>query len=206
MGHDGDEAVRALLVEPPALVILDLMVPGRSGLDVCREIRARLGPQPVVLMLTARIAEEDAVLGFDVGADDYVRKPFRVAELMARIGALLRRTAEHPGAPPATSAAAHRAGLAIDAAARRASVAGREVRLTPMEFDLLCHLARCPGQVLSRRQLLEEVWGYQHEGYARTIDTHVTRLRRKLAAAGLAGDPIATVHGRGYRFGDDEDA
>jgi len=198
--HDGEQAIEAMAEEVPDLLILDLMLPGRSGLEVCRAVRQSAARQPLVLMLTARVSEEDVVLGFEVGADDYVRKPFRIAELMARIQALLR-LAERPRSGAAGGPARLALGdLEIDPAARSATVGGRELPLTPKEFDLLLCLARQPGVVRARRELLEEVWGYRHDGYARTVDTHVNRLRKKLGAAGLAADLIATVHGSGYRL------
>jgi DNA-binding response OmpR family regulator len=150
----------------------------------------------VILMLTARSGEEDAVAGFEAGADDYVRKPFGVAELVRRVDALLALASRTRAVEPAISVGT----LRIDLASRAVTVSGSEVRLTPKELDLLVHLAQRPGRVIEREELLADVWGYRHAGYARTVDSHVTRIRKKLAAAGLARDPIATVHGVGYRF------
>ena len=199
---DGDEAAAHLGLESPRdkptpdLVVLDVMLPGRTGLSLCSAVRAAPLPrQPVVLVLTARRNEEDAVAGFEAGADDYVRKPFGVAELVRRIDALLGLASRTALASPARGG-----GLRIDDAARTVHVGDAEVRLTPKEHDLLAHLATRPGVVLDRERLLLEVWGYSHVGYARTVDSHVTRIRKKLEAAGLAEDPIATVHGVGYRF------
>lgn len=199
---DGEEALVQLGLgadpapSPPELVVLDVMLPGRTGLDVCSALRrAPLPRQPVVLMLTAKRNEEDAVAGFEAGADDYVRKPFGVAELVRRIDALLALASRTPSAPRAI-------GLQIDTEARTVHVDHREVHLTPKEHDLLVHLASHRGVVLDRERLLLEVWGYSHAGYARTVDSHVTRIRKKLEAAGLGRDPIATVHGIGYRFED----
>ncbi len=204
---DGDEALDRLglsatspdvrAVALPDLVVLDVMLPHRTGLEVCATLRrASLPRQPVVLVLTAKRDEADAVAGFEAGADDYVRKPFGVGELVRRIEALLALAGRTPAAPPRAS------GLQIDTRARTVHVDDREVHLTPKEHDLLVHLASHRGVVLDRERLLVEVWGYSHAGYARTVDSHVTRVRKKLEAAGLARDPIATVHGVGYRFED----
>jgi two-component system, OmpR family, phosphate regulon response regulator PhoB len=199
IAHDGDEALARHGAEPADLVVLDVMLPRRSGLEVCEAIRRSPGPQPVVLMLTARGGEQDAVAGFEAGADDYVRKPFGVAELVRRVGALLA-LAGRPPVAAAVRSVISTGPLRIDVDARAVSVSGAEVRLTPKELDLLVHLAQRPSQVLGRESLLVEVWGYQHSGYARTVDSHVTRIRKKLGAAGLAGEAIVTVHGVGYRF------
>jgi DNA-binding response OmpR family regulator len=194
--HDGEEGLSAYEASRPELIVLDLMLPGRSGLEVCRAIRAGSGAQPVILILTARGDEEDALEGFEAGADDFVRKPFSVRELLVRTAALLRLSGRAPGAPRALVFGA----LRIDTSARTAHVGAQAVPLTPLELDLLIHLARRPGVALSREALLHGVWGYSHAGYARTVDSHVTRVRKKLTAAGLSCDPIATAHRVGYRF------
>lgn len=181
----------------PDAVVLDLMLPGCSGIEVCRQIRASGGAQPVVVMLTARREERDAMEGYEAGADDYVRKPFGVGELVMRIEALLALA--HRQRPDLTESVISEGAVRLDIAKRSATVLGSELRLAPMEFDLLVRFCRSPGEVLDRERLLKEVWGYSHGGYARTVDSHVTRLRRKLAMAGLDG-AIATVHGVGYRF------
>jgi DNA-binding response OmpR family regulator len=175
----------------PDLVVLDVMLPGFDGLEVCRRIQAER-PVPV-LMLTARDAETDVLVGLGVGADDYVTKPFSARELVARVKAVLRRverSADAPGEGPIAAG-----GLEIDEAARRVRRDGVEVHLTPTEFDLLVHLARSPGVVFSRDRLLAEVWGYADNAGARTVDTHVAGLRRKVGA-----DRIRTSHGVGYAF------
>lgn len=182
----------------PDLVVLDVMLPGRTGIAVCEALRrAPLVKQPVVLMLTAKRNEEDAIAGFEAGADDYVRKPFGIVELVRRIEALLALS-NRTSLPP------HKPGqaLRIDAEARTVHVGLSKVRFTPKEYDLLVHLAAYPGKVLDREKLLIDVWGYSHAGYARTVDSHVTRIRKKLEAAGLESDPITTVHGIGYRYED----
>ena len=185
---DGDAAVELCRRLRPDAVVLDLMLPGLDGLEVCREIqRDRALP---VLMLTARDSETDLLVGLGVGADDYMTKPFSMQELVARLRALLRR-AERGDAerdPPI------RIGdLEVDAAAREARRDGRPIELTPLEFDLLRHLARRPGVVFAREQLLREVWGYSDGAGARTVDSHVRGLRRK-----LGDDLIRTVRGSGY--------
>ncbi|MBI5611099.1 MAG: response regulator transcription factor [Deltaproteobacteria bacterium] len=187
--------------ERPALVLLDWMLPGMTGIEVCQKIRASAGPQPIVLMLTARVAEEDAVLGFAAGADDYVRKPFGLLELRARIHALakLAERRPQPAVAPRRCSANH-GSLRLDDAARTVQVDGQVVELTPKEFDLLHYLAAHPGEVFRREALLAAVWGYSHAGYARTVDSHVLRLRRKLTAAGCSEVPIETLHGSGYRW------
>jgi DNA-binding response OmpR family regulator len=191
---DGETALAELGERTPALVVLDVMLPGRSGYDVCRWLRARPGPQPVVVMLTAKRDEVDALGGYDAGADDYVRKPFSVRELVRRIESLLALRGRTESVNELKLGE-----LVLDGAARRALVRGVAIVFTPLEFDLLWRLARSAGHVLERELLLRDVWGYEHAGYARTVDSHVTRLRKKLTQAGLA-DPIRTVHGVGYCF------
>jgi DNA-binding response OmpR family regulator len=187
--YDGPAAVEAFGVHAPDLVVLDVMLPGFDGHEVCRRIQA-VRPVPV-LMLTARDDETDILVGLGVGADDYVTKPFRMRELVARVAALLRRVdraAELAGAGPQDLG-----DLRIDAAARRVSAAGVEVHLTPTEFDLLLCLAAEPGTVLTRERLLAEVWGWPGGSGTRTVDSHVKALRAKIGA-----DRVRTVHGVGY--------
>ncbi|MDV2078191.1 response regulator transcription factor [Marinobacter xestospongiae] len=185
------------------LVVLDLMLPGLDGLSVCREIRQDSGYVPI-LMLTAKTTELDRVLGLEMGADDYLTKPFSVAELAARIKALFRRvdalsvTAE----PETGSDVIDSDGLHIDPARRKVRIADAEVDLTAREFDLLLHFARHPGRVFSRAQLLDAVWGYNHEGYEHTVNTHINRLRNKIERDPAKPDFIQTVWGVGYRFRD----
>jgi DNA-binding response OmpR family regulator len=188
---DGPAGVALCARVQPDLVVLDVMLPGFDGLEACRRIQA---DRPVpVLMLTARDGETDVLVGLGVGADDYVTKPFSARELVARVKALLRRverSAAVRGDAPIVAG-----GLEIDAAARRVRRDGAEVHLTPTEFDLLVHLARSPGIVFSRDRLLAEVWGYADGAGARTVDTHVAGLRRKVGA-----DRVRTAHGVGYAF------
>lgn len=186
------------------LVILDLMLPGLDGLSVCREIRATPGYVPV-LMLTAKSTELDRVLGLEMGADDYLTKPFSVAELAARIKALFRRvdalSASASGSRKAQPAEQLEVdGLKIDPLRRRVFVNGYEAELTAREFDLLWHFACHRGQVFSRAQLLDAVWGYNHDGYEHTVNTHINRLRNKIEDNPADPRYVQTVWGVGYRF------
>ena len=192
---DGAEAVLAVQRERPDLLVLDWMMPKLDGLEVCRRVR-RESIVPI-LMLTARSEEIDRVLGLEVGADDYLVKPFGIRELLARVHALLRRVElfREAGndAPPVLTAGA----LEVDLAQHVVTVEGGAVDLTPKEFDLLALLVRNPGRAFARDYLLEKVWGYDYGGFDRTVDTHVLRLRKKL---GASGDQIETVWGVGYRL------
>jgi DNA-binding response OmpR family regulator len=193
--YDGPGAVAAHAEQRPDLVVLDVMLPGFDGLEVCRRIQA-VRPTPV-LMLTARDDESDVLVGLGVGADDYLTKPFRMRELVARVAALLRRVeraaqlvaqADAAGTTYAVGA------LRLETAARRVTVAGHEVHLTPTEFDLAVALAQRPGEVLRRERLLADVWGWEGgEGATRTVDSHVRSLRAKVGSG-----RIRTVHGVGY--------
>jgi len=189
--HDGPGAVAAFEEHAPDLVVLDLMLPGFDGLEVCRRIQANR-PVPV-LMLTALDDETDLLVGLGVGADDYVTKPFSMREVVARIRALLHRV-ERAAALAASGAARTDVGaLGIDEAARRVTVHGAEVHLTPLEFDLLCALAAEAGTVRGRDVLMREVWGWADASGTRTLDSHVKALRAKIGA-----DRVRTVHGVGY--------
>jgi DNA-binding response OmpR family regulator len=193
---DGPAGVERCRELQPDLVVLDLMLPGLDGLDVCREIQ-RERPVPV-LMLTARDSETDLVVGLEVGADDYLTKPFSARELVARVHALLRRVERRPA--PAPSAGTVQLGsVVIDVESRRVFIDDELVHLTPTEFDLLLHLARKPSRVFTREELLGEVWGYHDGSGARTVDSHVRALRRK-----LGNDVVRTIHGVGYAAGDGE--
>jgi DNA-binding response OmpR family regulator len=210
---DGPGALKLVEETGPDLIILDWMLPGMDGLSVCRQVRQRhLTP---ILMLTARSEEIDRVLGLEVGADDYVVKPFSIRELMARVRAMLRRvsldaqmnqadamqTAPVAGlggavVPPAAQPIT-RGSLIVDVASHSASLDGQDLDLTPKEFELLALLAAHPGRAFSRDFLLQSLWGYDYDGVDRTVDTHIVRLRKKL---GAVGDQIVTVWGVGYRF------
>ena len=193
---DGPEAIGLCEQVHPDLVVLDLMLPGMDGLEVCRQIqRDRWVP---VLMLTARTEEADKVAGFAVGADDYLTKPFSLRELVVRVRAILRRM-ERIGALTADEPI-DRAGLAIDQARRTVSVDGADIQLTPLEFEILLTLARTPGVVFTREQLMDKVWGYRDYAGGRVVDSHVARIRRKLGEDGAEPRFIRTVHGVGYAF------
>ncbi len=183
------------------LVILDVRLPGLDGLELCRRVRAEGNAIPI-LMLTAKTSELDRVLGLEVGADDYVTKPFSVMEVTARVRALLRRVSMDKGQVE-TSAHIETGALHIDEARREVRVAGTPLELTPREFDLLLFFARSPGQVFRRTQLLDKVWGFGHEGYEHTVNSHINRLRSKLTAADSSFEYIKTVWGVGYKFNDE---
>ena len=192
----GDEGLRLGMDPRFELVILDIMLPGRSGFDVCTELRAAR-PQLPILMLTARGSEEDVLRGFACGSDDYVTKPFSVAELVARVEALLRRTGKLARAKPAPFAVG---AWRVDPETLRAEREGESVGLSRLEFDLLALLARESGRIVSRRTLLQEVWGYDtpERVETRTIDVHVANLRKRLGDEGRRR--IETVRGEGYRL------
>jgi DNA-binding response OmpR family regulator len=196
VAYDGPQAIELHAEHRPDLVVLDLMLPGMDGLEVCQAIQRNAWTP--VLMLTARTEEADKVAGFAVGADDYLTKPFSLRELAARVKAILRRMermqAERDTGP------IERNGLAIDPSRRRISVDGEEIGLTPLEFEILLALARDPGVVLSRDQLMDKVWGYRDYAGGRVVDSHVARIRRKLGEDGNEPRFIRTVHGVGYAF------
>ncbi len=204
---DGRQALQLFRQRDYDLVILDLMLPGLDGLDVCRELRAQPRYVPI-LMLTAKSSELDRVLGLEIGADDYLTKPFSIPELKARIKTQFRRSgaqlgngvAREDGHADDRDASIVCGDLRIDAATRRVTVADRAVALTAREFDLLSHFARHPGRVYSRLQLLEQVWGYQYEGYEHTVNSHINRLRAKIETDPAEPRYILTVWGVGYRF------
>jgi DNA-binding response OmpR family regulator len=196
---DARDGVRGLeLARSPetALVILDLMIPGISGRDVCRRLRQE--STVPVLMLTARASEDDRVAGLELGADDYVSKPFRPREVVARVQALLRRTSSQPSTPPAPITVGE---LQVNPWGRSVRLRGEPVSVTPTEFRILETLARSPGRVFTREELVARAFGPDFEGFDRTVDVHITNLRRKIED----GDKtryIITVHGVGYRLGD----
>ena len=184
------------------LVILDVMLPGRDGMDVVRSLRMDRNPVPV-LMLTARSGEIDRVLGLELGADDYLAKPFSVPELQARVKALLRRSELSQAAPAQESAETIRAGaLVIDPLAREVRLDDAPLALTAKEFDLLHYFARHPGRAFTRMQLLDAVWGTTFEGYEHNVNTHINRLRAKIEADPANPRFVLTVRGVGYRFTD----
>ena len=195
--RDGRQALQLARTERPDLVILDLMLPRLDGLDVCRELR-RESTVPII-MLTARDEEVDRIVGLELGADDYVTKPFSVRELIARVRAVLRRTT-HVTMDADSPAILCVGPLEVDTLSREARLSGLSLPLTRLEIDLLETLMHHPGQSLSREQLLDQAWGYDYYGDSRAVDSAIKRLRSKLRAAG--GDPaiITTVRGIGYRL------
>ena len=193
---DGPQAIELHTEHHPDLVVLDLMLPGMDGLEVCKQIQ-RDGWTPV-LMLTAKTEEADKVAGFAVGADDYLTKPFSLRELASRVKAILRRMERMQASKD--DGPLDRGDLVIDATRRRLTVDGDEINLTPLEFEILLTLARDPGVVMSRDQLMDRVWGYRDYAGGRVVDSHVARIRRKLHEDGNEPRFIRTVHGVGYAF------
>ena len=207
-GYDVTEAVDGLAAlafenaRPHDLLVLDLMMPGMDGLDLCKHLRGR-GINTPILMLTAKSTELDRVLGLELGADDYLTKPFSLAELLARVKALLRRAELLRVAQAAAQSPASlikNGELEINPVKRQVSAHGKALDFTALEFDLLLHFAQHPGHVFSRTQLLNAVWGYTHDGYEHTVTTHINRLRAKLEADPLAPQLILTVRGAGYKM------
>lgn len=191
----GDAAIDLAIKENPHLILLDVMLPGMSGLDVCRELR-RKGLELPIIMLTARTEEIDRVLGLEIGADDYVTKPFSVRELLARIRVRLRRQPPRAGAIPR-----YRFGdIEVDFEKFRASRNRKPLELTPREYDILHLLIRCRGEVVTRDRMLNEVWGYDDYTGTRTVDTHILKLRQKLEADPSNPKFILSIYGEGYRF------
>jgi two-component system response regulator VicR len=199
IARTGLEAVVLARSEQPDLMLLDLMLPEMDGFEVCRAVRAT-SPLPII-MLTARDDEMDRVLGLEMGADDYVSKPFSLRELLARIRATLRRV-ELSSAPVALAEPMRYRDIELLPAARSVTRSGRAVQLLPREFDLLAYLMQHRGQVMTREQLLQNVWGLEYFGDTRTVDVHVRRLRLKLEPDPSRPAYIRTVHGVGYTFGD----
>lgn len=189
----GDRAMEAFRTEQPDVILLDLMLPGRSGIDICREIRAESGVP--IIMLTAKSDTVDVVLGLESGADDYVPKPFKPRELIARVRARLRRN-------DTSAPAGLRIGdLDIDITGHRVMRDGEAIQLTPLEFDVLVTLARHPGQVFTREVLLEDVWGYRHAADTRLVNVHIQRLRAKIERDPENPEIVLTVRGVGYKAG-----
>jgi DNA-binding response OmpR family regulator len=193
---DGLEAVAAVAARRPDLIVLDIMLPGIDGLEVMRRVRAGAGRPIGVILLTAKGDEHDRIAGLRLGADDYVAKPFSPAELVARVDAVLRRTQPpDDGQPPLVDG-----DLRIEPAARRVYLRDREIQLTQREFDLLLHLARHPGQVFTREQLMDAVWRFAFYSDTATVTVHVRRLRAKLEDDPAAPRRLQTVWGVGYRY------
>ena len=186
------------------LIILDLTLPGLDGLEICRRLRGR-SPYPPILMLTSKSSELDRVLGLEMGADDYVVKPFSVRELMARVKAIFRRMESLKEDVSAGHGEIIRTGdLVIDPAKRTVTLKGNSIELTAKEFDLLHHFAKNPGRVYTRSQLLDQVWGYGHDGYEHTVNSHINRLRGKIEEDPAHPAYVLTVWGVGYKFAEPE--
>ena len=195
---NGSEALASVQKQQPALIVLDLMLPDIDGIEICRRIRQK--SDVPILMLTARDEDVDKIIGLEVGADDYMTKPFNPRELVARVKSILRRAAPERKEPE--SAVIEHGDLKVDAGRREVRVGTEEIQLAPKEFDLLWELLDHRGLVLTRDQLLERVWGYTFAGDTRTVDVHVRQLRRKLGDA----SPVVTVWGVGYKVGPARDA
>jgi DNA-binding response OmpR family regulator len=202
--EDGLTGVKSALDDPPDAVVLDLMLPKMDGLAVCKELREKVSYLPI-LMLTAKDDVVDKVLGLEMGADDYITKPFSLRELEARIKSVLRRSRNVSG-PDGTKDEAPivRGRLRIDPAKREVTIGDRQVELTPKEFDLLRLFASNPGRVFPRKYLLEKIWDYSYEGYDRTIDSHINRLRAKIEENPENPQMVLTVWGIGYKFSDEQ--
>jgi two-component system OmpR family response regulator len=198
---EGGHGLEQALLKNYDLIVLDLMLPGMDGMDVCRALRQREVYTPV-LMLTARNSEVDRVLGLEAGADDYLAKPFSVAELVARVTALLRRVEIYDGAvsPGQEMRQMEYGPLRVDPQRRQVLLAGKVIELTAKEFDLLWHFASNPGRVYTRSQLLDSVWGYGHVGYEHTVNSHINRLRAKIEHDPSNPCYVLTVWGVGYKF------
>jgi len=195
--YDGEMALHIMRRERPDLAILDLMMPERDGRDVTQVVRgdASLSAMPII-MLTARVQDHDKIVGLELGADDYVTKPFNPHEVVARVRAVLRRAQGEPAPPRVLQIGV----LLLDLDAHRVEVDGQEAKLTPTEFSLLQALAEHPGHALTRQELIEGGLGYSYEALERTVDSHIKNLRRKLATAGAPEDLVETVFGIGYRL------
>ncbi|MCH8182657.1 MAG: response regulator transcription factor [Proteobacteria bacterium] len=198
---NGLEGLRVAESERHDLIILDLMLPGMDGLEICRRVRAKNRYVPI-LMLTAKSSEADRVVGLELGADDYLTKPFSVMELLARVKALFRRVEALTQARDGDTEVLHARGIVIDTGRRAVSVGGGAVELTAKEFDLLLQFAKHPGRVYTRAQLLDLVWGYGHAGYEHTVNSHINRLRAKIERDPAKPAHILTVWGVGYKFND----
>jgi DNA-binding response OmpR family regulator len=199
VARDGNNGLRKGSAGSWDLIILDLRLPGVDGLEICRHLRQRSEYVPI-LMLTSKSSELDRVIGLEIGADDYVTKPFSVLELMARVKAILRRTDFFDRSKVQAMDTVQIGNLVIDPVTRNAAVCGEAVELTAKEFDLLFHFAKHPGRVFSRAELLDHVWGYGHEGYEHTVNSHINRLRAKIENDPAHPEFIVTMWGVGYKM------
>lgn len=200
IASDGQRGLAMAQASRFDLIILDLMLPGIDGLEICRQLRSHADHTPI-LMLTAKSAELDRIIGLEMGADDYLPKPFSVRELVARAKAILRRT-EAVAIQAGEQEIINAGDLSLDYKRRAVSIAGKDIELTAREFDLLWHFANHPGQVFTRSQLLDKVWGYGHDGYEHTVNSHINRLRAKIETDPSNAKYIQTVWGVGYKFAD----
>lgn len=199
LAADGHEGMRLAFSRQWDLIILDIRLPGPDGLSICRAVRREMAYVPI-LMLTSKSSELDRVLGLELGADDYVTKPFSVLEMVARVKAIFRRIESVEKRFPGGAEHLLIGKLMIDTLGREVSNGSEDLALTAREFDLLLHFARHPGQVFSRAQLLDSVWGYGHEGYEHTVNSHINRLRAKIEDDPARPELIVTVWGVGYKF------
>jgi two-component system OmpR family response regulator len=195
---NGEESLDLARKEKPDLIILDIMLPGLNGLEVCRILRKEMTVP--ILMLTARNEEVDKIIGLEVGADDYMTKPFSMRELIARIRAMLRRAGMAVAQPDSVEKTIKIGTLEVDTERHRVTVSGKELELTPKEYDLLVFLAVNKGFVFTREQLLEKVWGYDYAGDTRTIDVHIRWLRQKIESNPSKPETLITVRGAGYKL------
>lgn len=200
--HDGHAGLAEAEAKNYDLIILDLMLPGIDGLEICRRLRAKANYTPI-LMLTSKSSELDRVLGLEMGADDYLTKPFSVLELTARVKAIFRRVDAIAAREVKAKQIIGVGDLSIDVERRVVKLAGNTIDLTAKEFDLLLHLAQNPGRVYTRTQLLDQVWGYSHSGYEHTVNSHMNRLRAKLERDPANPRYVLTVWGVGYKFSED---
>jgi two-component system alkaline phosphatase synthesis response regulator PhoP len=201
--YDGDNALRIIRHERPDLIVLDLMLPGRDGMEITRMLRAdeRLASIPI-LMLTARVEDTDKILGLEVGADDYLTKPFNPQEVVARVRAILRRS----GTQPTTAHVVQIGGIRLDVDQHTLEVSGEKIDTTPTEFSILRTLMENPNRAFTRGELIEKALGYAYEGMERTLDSHIKNLRKKIEADPSSPQFIETVFGVGYRFRDENEA
>jgi DNA-binding response OmpR family regulator len=204
IASDGHEGMRQAFAREWDLVILDLRLPGPDGLSICCALRRDQRFVPI-LILTSKSSELDRVLGLELGADDYVTKPFSVSELVARVKAIFRRVDSLARQPPPQGEVLELGRLRIDPERREVSIGGVPVSLTAREFDLLAHFARHPGRVFSRAQLLDAVWGYGHDGYEHTVNSHINRLRAKIETDPANPDYVVTIWGVGYKLDADSE-
>ena len=200
--HNGREGLEKALSGNYCLIVLDIMLPEVDGLEICRQLRVGKRYTPI-LMLTARGSEVDRVVGLELGADDYMTKPFSIREFQARVSAIMRRVALLTQEQVQSSEQLHFGQLQLDVGKREVSLAGHQVELTSTEFNLLLYMARRPGHVFDRNQLLNDIWGYHHSGYEHTVNSHINRLRNKLETNPSKPSYVLTVWGVGYKFNDD---